>query len=300
MPVDAHGVPITGLKSLHLVDRIGKRERTVDRDVIFVMKHDEPVEPKMPGNRDRLLADALHEIAIGGEDIGVMIDDWPELRVQHAFGKRHPHRHGKPLAERTRRGLHPWRMAVFGMARRARAELPEALQFCDGHAWFAGQIEQRIKQHRAMAGGQDKTIAVRPVRGGGVIFEHLGEQHGGDIGGAHRQTRMTRFRLFHRIHGERANGIRHLVMGDFIVVGWHQSFTLLRADWRDHAGCPSSGAGWCKSTVGPVWQPPKGLGQRIAMFFEPRFNFSGRKNDFAATFAFLSRRLASILVRLST
>src|SRR5689334_355881 len=110
MPVDPNGVPVTGLKSLHLVDRIRERERTVDRDVIFVVKHDKTVEPEMPGNRDRLLADALHEIAIGSEDIGAMINDAPELGVQHTFGKRHPNRVGKPLAERARGGLYPWRM----------------------------------------------------------------------------------------------------------------------------------------------------------------------------------------------
>jgi hypothetical protein len=103
-------------------------------------------------------------------------------------------------------------MAVFGMARRQRSELAEALQLIDGHARFAGQIKQRIEQHRAMTGGQDKTVAIRPIWGSGVIFEHLGEQHRGDIGGAHGEPRMTGFRLFHCIHGERANGIRHIVM----------------------------------------------------------------------------------------
>jgi hypothetical protein len=44
MSVDANSVPVAGLKSLHLVDRIRKRERTVDRDVIFVVKHDKPVK----------------------------------------------------------------------------------------------------------------------------------------------------------------------------------------------------------------------------------------------------------------
>ena len=105
-------------------------------------------------------------------------------------------------------------MPVFGVARRDRSELTEALQLCDGHALFAGQIEQGVKQHRAVAGGQDKTIPVRPVRGSGVIFEHFRKEHGGEVGGAHGQPRMTRFRLFHRIHGEHANGIGHFVMGD--------------------------------------------------------------------------------------
>jgi hypothetical protein len=114
---------------------------------------------------------------------------------------------------------------------------------------------ERIKQHRATAGGQDETVADRPACGGGVIFAHFGEQHGGDVGGAHRQTRMTRFRLFHRIHGERANGIRHLLMGDFIVVRRHLRFTL-RVELAGScaiAVASGGGAAWCKSMIGPVW-----------------------------------------------
>lgn len=167
-----------------------------------------------------------------------------------------------------------WRYS--GWARRPRAELTEALQFRDGHAWFAARIEQRIKQHRAMAGGQDETVAVRPACGGGVIFEHLGEQHSGDIGGAHRQTRTTRFRLFHRVHGERANGIRDFLMGDFIFARRLQRFTLRAELARSRAIAASSWAAPCKSMVSPVWQPPKGLCQLIAY----------RKNDFAATYAY--------------
>jgi hypothetical protein len=40
VPVDADGVPIARLKPLHLIDGIRKRERPIDRDLIFVMKHD--------------------------------------------------------------------------------------------------------------------------------------------------------------------------------------------------------------------------------------------------------------------
>jgi hypothetical protein len=134
-------------------------------------------------NRDRLLADPFHQIAIGDQHIGMMVDNSAELRVQHALGKRHPNRRAETLAERPRGRLHPWCMAVFGVARRSRSELAEALQLFDGHAWFAGQIKQCVKQHRAMASGQNKTVAVWPVRGSDVIFAHLGEQHGGDIGG---------------------------------------------------------------------------------------------------------------------
>ncbi len=169
---------------------------------------------------------------------------------------------------------------------------------------FVMKHDKLVKLEMPMDGGQDETIAVRPVCGGGVIFEHLCEQHGGDIGGAHRQTRTTRFRLFHSIHGERANGIRHVVMGDFVFGGRHQLFTIGERSGESGPAAPSTGAAGCgsgaKARLAGVWQPLKGLGQRIAYsFFRPRFNLLGRENDFAATFALLSRRAASILARIT-
>ena len=73
----------------------------------------------------------------------------------------------------------------------------------------AGEIEQRVEQHRAVAGRQHEAVAVRPVRVGGVEFQELREQHGGDIGGAHRQAGMAGFRLFDRVHREPADRIGH-------------------------------------------------------------------------------------------
>lgn len=174
-------------------------------------------------------------------------------------------------------------MAVFGTARRPRAELTEALQFHDGHAWFAARIERRIKQHRAMAGRQPETIAVRPAcAGGGIIVEGVGERHGGDIGGTHRRTRMTRFRLFHRVHGERANGIPHFLMSDFIFVRQLQRFTPRAELARSCAIAASSRAGLdgAKAWLAPSGNRRKAFVNASAMFlyatlqrFRPRKRF---------------------------
>ena len=85
----------------------------------------------MAGDGDRLLADALHEIAVGGEHVGVMIDDRREMRGQHPLGERHADRGRDPLPERTGRRFDADRVAVFGMARRLRADLAEGLQIVD-------------------------------------------------------------------------------------------------------------------------------------------------------------------------
>ena len=47
------------------------------------------------------------------------------------------------------------------------AELAEALELVDRHVLVAGQMEQRIEQHRAVAGRQHEAVAVGPVRVGG-------------------------------------------------------------------------------------------------------------------------------------
>ena len=115
----------------------------------------------------------------------------------------------EPLAERPRGRLHPRRMAVFGMARRQRSELAEVLELVERHVGIAGEVEHRVEQHRAVPGRQHEAIAVRPFRIGGVECQELREQHGGDIGGAHRQPGMTGIRLFDGVHREPADRIGH-------------------------------------------------------------------------------------------
>lgn len=44
----------------------------------------------------------------------------------------------------------------------------------------------------------------------GIELQEFAEQHGSDVGSAHRQAGMAGFGLFHGIHGERANRVGHL------------------------------------------------------------------------------------------
>ena len=46
---------------------------------------------EVAGERDRLLADAFHQVAVGADDEGVVIDDVvAELGREHALGERQP------------------------------------------------------------------------------------------------------------------------------------------------------------------------------------------------------------------
>ena len=83
------------------------------------------------------------------------------------------------------------------------------LELLDPHAVVAGQVQQRVEQHRAVAGRQHEAVAVRPARIGGVELQEPGPQHGGDVGHAHRHARMAGLRRLHRVDRQRADGIGH-------------------------------------------------------------------------------------------
>ena len=147
MAVDQFGRPAGGLEALHLVDRIGDRGRAVDRDAVVVVQHDHLVELPVPGHRDRFLRHAFHQVAVGGEHVGVMADHLlAEFGGQHLFRQRHADRGGDALAERAGGGLDALGVEVLGMARRQRSELAEILDLVERHVLVAGQVQQA---HRA-------------------------------------------------------------------------------------------------------------------------------------------------------
>ena len=212
--VDPPRIPAAGLEPPQLVDRIRQRQRTVDRDAVVVEQHREARQPQMAGERDRLLADTFHEVAVGRDDIGAVVDHvGAEFRRQMPLGDRHADGVGEALPERPGGGLDARHMAVLGVAGGDRAQLAEALDLADGHRLVAEEMKQRIEHHRAMARGQHEAVAVGPARIGGVEFEEAREQHGGDIGGAHGQPGMARLRRLDRVHRQRPNGIGETVMG---------------------------------------------------------------------------------------
>ena len=117
MPVDARRRPAGGFKPTHLIDRIAQRERPIDRDSIVVEKHDQLAELEMTGKGNRFLAYSLHEIAVGHEHVGMMIDDLlaedcgeMPLRDGHADGI------AKPLPQGPSGRLHARRDEILRMS----------------------------------------------------------------------------------------------------------------------------------------------------------------------------------------
>ncbi|MNV66264.1 hypothetical protein D3C71_1590090 [compost metagenome] len=175
-----------------LVGRVGDRDRAVDRDVVVVPEDDQLVELEVAGKRDGFLADAFHEAAVTGEHIGVVLHQvLAELVAQLTFGDCHADGVGDALAERTGGRLDAGGVAVFRVAGGAGAELAEILDLLDGDVFVARQIEQRIKQHRAMAGRQHEPVAVRPGGILGVEAEEAREEDCRYVSRTHGQAGVT-------------------------------------------------------------------------------------------------------------
>ena len=62
----------------------------VDRDPVVVEDADQPAEAEVAGQRGRLVADALHEAAVAGDDVGVVVDERRRRSARAAPARRWP------------------------------------------------------------------------------------------------------------------------------------------------------------------------------------------------------------------
>ena len=126
-----------------------------------------------------------------------------------AFGHRHADCHGQALTQRAGGAFDPGQLGIFGVAGTGAVQLAEIADVIHRRRGVAGQVQQRIDQHRAMPGREHEAVAIGPFRGGGIELEELAEQHGGDIGHAHRHAGVAGIGRLDRVHRKRANGVGH-------------------------------------------------------------------------------------------
>ena len=85
-------------------------------------------------------------------------------------------------------------------------QLAKALQLIERQV-VAGQVQQRIEQHRTVAVGQHEAVAVDPGRIGRVVAQVLHPERLGDLGHAHGRARVSAIGLLHGIDREDSDGI---------------------------------------------------------------------------------------------
>jgi hypothetical protein len=167
----------------------------------------------MACKRNRFLADAFHQAAVAGKRIGVVLNQvGAELVGKLAFRHGHADSIADALAKRAGGGFDPGGVAIFRMAGGGRTQLAEILDVVERDVVVSEQVEQRIDQHRTVAGGQHKAVAVRPAGLLRIEGQIAGKQHRGDIGSAHRQAGMPGFGFLYSIHRQKPDCIRHPVV----------------------------------------------------------------------------------------
>ena len=205
-------VPAVGLEALRRVVDEPRRDRAVDRDAVVVVDRDQLVELPGAGERARLVADPFHQAAVAEEHVGMVVDDVVavavELGGEELFRERHADGVGQALAERAGRRLDAGRDRELGVAGRLAVQLAEVAQLREREV-VAGQVQQRIEQHRAVPVREHEAVAAGPARIGRVVAQVPAPERDRDLGHAHRRARVAGVRLLDRVHREGADRVGH-------------------------------------------------------------------------------------------
>ena len=143
--------------------------RAVDRDVVVVVEYDQLAQPEVAGERAGLGGDALHQVAVAGDHVGVVVDDVAAGPVEaRARGSRSasaiPDGRSRSPAPAARSSSRRRGVLASGWPGRLRAPLAEALELVERQV-VAGEVEQRVEQHRAVARPRARSGRGRASRG---------------------------------------------------------------------------------------------------------------------------------------
>ena len=166
----------------------------------------------MTSDRGRFSGDSLHQIAVRADAVHVVVDQAvADSRREHLLRERNPDRVRDALPERPRRRFDSRRVAKFRVTGSFRVQLPELLQVVDGDV-EAGQVQERVEQHRPMPGAQHEPVTVRPAGILRVEAQMTGPQHVCHRRGAHRHAGVPAVGVFHGVHGQKTDGVDGLLL----------------------------------------------------------------------------------------
>ena len=145
--------------------------------MVLIVKIDQLAELQMAGERSSLLGDAFHQIAIAADPIGVVIDNLvagPVERAASHASAMPSRRRSETLPQRSGGDFDARRVTALRMPRGLASPLAEALQLIKRKI-VAGEMQQAVEQHGAVAGGEHEAVAIEPVRVFGVVLQKLSQ-----------------------------------------------------------------------------------------------------------------------------
>ncbi len=162
---DPLDVPPESGETGHTVFGKGDLRAPFDRDVVVGIEDDELAQPQVAGLRPGLGRDPFLQVAIAGQNVGVVVHDGVtrsiEVRGKGHLGDGHADGVGQALTQGSGGGLNAGGLAVFGMARGAAPPLAEPLEFLQWQV-EARDMEQGVQERTSMSGREDEAVPVGP------------------------------------------------------------------------------------------------------------------------------------------
>ncbi len=222
-----HSPAVAGEPGRHVLGE-GQAGGALDGDPVVVVDPAQVAQLQVPGQRGRLGADALHQAAVPGDRVHVVVEQLEARPVEGGRlpdpGDGHAHAGGDPGAQRAGGALHPGGPAVLGVTRALGVQLSEALQVLEPdrrlaerlvvgvHRLHPGQVQQRVEQRRRVPRGEHEPIPVGPDRQLGVEAKVVLPERVGHRRQRHRGARVPGVRRLHRVHRQGADRVdRELV-----------------------------------------------------------------------------------------
>ncbi|CAM5581502.1 hypothetical protein SCYAM73S_04252 [Streptomyces cyaneofuscatus] len=211
--VDRLDVPaVRGVAGGHVLAE-GDVGVVLDGDVVGVVEDDEVAELLASGQRTGLGRDAFHQVAVGGDDVHVVVEGagagrrvGVEEAALAAGGHGHADGGGEPLAERPGGDLDAPGVAVLGVAGGAGAPGSQRLQVVQLHAVTA-QVQLDVEGEAGVAAGEHEAVAAEPLVVGRVVAHDLLEEQVREGRQAHRGAGVAVARLLHGVGGEQPDGV---------------------------------------------------------------------------------------------
>jgi len=181
-PVDRDHVPAVGLVALGHVLREGDVRVVLDRDEVLVVDHGEVAELLVTGQRRGLVADPLHDVAVRGHDVDVVVEKaltglgvgveqtaLATLAEGHADGGR------ETAAQRTGGDLDALGVVHLGVARGEAAPGAQLLEVLELEA-VPGEEQLDVLGQARVAAGEDEAVTTEPRRVGRVVVHDVLEE----------------------------------------------------------------------------------------------------------------------------
>ena len=189
----------------------------VNGNPVVVVEGDEFIQPPDTCERTHFVADAFHHAAVAQEAVRTVVDHGETVAVkfrgEQLFSQGHTDGVGNALPQGARRRFHARRHAHFGMTGGFASHLTEVLQIVERQI-VAGEVQQGVLQHRAVAVRENEAVAADPLRVLGIVTEMLRPEGDGNISHAHGHAGVTGFGFLDGVHGKRTNGVGHRLRGN--------------------------------------------------------------------------------------